>query len=117
LLRKKGVDATIVGNGEEALRQLAGAQFDLVLMDLEMPRMGGFEAVAALRERESGTGRRVPVIALSAHALVGYREKCLAAGMDDYLTKPIDPDRLYATIDEYADRCPAAGRAPAGVGR
>ena len=117
LLRRKGVDVTIVGNGEEALKHLDRARFDLVLMDLEMPGMGGFEAVTALRERESGTGRRVPVIALSAHALVGYREKCLAAGMDDYLTKPIDPDRLYATIDEYADSCPAAGRAPAGVGR
>jgi CheY-like chemotaxis protein len=78
--------------------------------------MGGFEAVAALRERESGTGRRVPVIALSAHALVGYREKCLAAGMDDYLTKPIDPEILYATLDEYASRRPSASPAPAGVG-
>jgi signal transduction histidine kinase/ActR/RegA family two-component response regulator len=117
LLKKKGVDVTIVGNGEEALRQLDRAQFDLVLMDLEMPGMGGFETVTALRERESGTGRRVPVIALSAHALVGYREKCLAAGMDDYLTKPIDPDILYATMDEYASRRPKASPAPAGAGR
>jgi len=115
LLRKKGVDVTIVGNGKEALGQLDKRQFDLVLMDLEMPGMGGFDAVAALREREGGTGRRIPVIALSAHALVGYREKCLAAGMDDYLTKPIDPDMLYAAIDEYAGGQSDSG--PAGVGQ
>jgi CheY-like chemotaxis protein len=116
LLAKKGVDVTVVGNGKEALGQLDRKRFDLVLMDLEMPEMGGFEAVTALRERELGTGRRVPVIALSAHALVGYREKCLAAGMDDYLTKPIDPDILYATLDEYASRRPSASPAPAGAG-
>jgi signal transduction histidine kinase/CheY-like chemotaxis protein len=117
LLRKKGVDVTIVCSGEEALAQLDGKPFDLVLMDLEMPGMGGFAAVAALREHERGTGRRVPVIALSAHALVGYREKCLAAGMDDYLTKPIDPDTLYAAIDGYAGSRAAASLARAGVGR
>jgi CheY-like chemotaxis protein len=117
LLTKKGVDFTIVGNGEEALQQLDTAPFDLVLMDLEMPGMGGFEAVTVLREREQGTERRIPVIALSAHALVGYREKCLAAGMDDYLTKPIDSETLYATLDEYASRRLKASPAPAGAGR
>jgi len=116
LLVKKGFAVTIVSNGREALAQLDRARFDLVLMDLEMPEMGGFEAVAAIRERELGTDRRVPVIALSAHALVGYREKCLAAGMDDYLTKPIDPDVLYATLDEYASRRTSASPAPAGAG-
>jgi CheY-like chemotaxis protein len=116
LLVKKGFDVTIASNGREALTQLDRARFDLVLMDLEMPEMGGFEAVAAIRERELGTDRRVPVIALSAHALVGYREKCLAAGMDDYLTKPIDPDVLYATLDEYATRRPSTSPAPAGAG-
>jgi signal transduction histidine kinase/ActR/RegA family two-component response regulator len=117
LLRKKGIDFAMVDNGREALNRLDGDRFDLVLMDLEMPGMGGFEAVAVLRERESGTGRRIPVVALSAHALVGYREKCLAAGMDDYLTKPIDPDTLYATIDQFARRRPAVNPAPAGAGR
>jgi CheY-like chemotaxis protein len=111
LLKKKGADITIVGNGEEALKQLDQTRFDLVLMDLEMPVMGGFDAVVALREREKGSGRRVPVIALSAHALVGHRDKCLAAGMDDYLTKPIDPDLLYAAIDAYAGRSPT----PVGI--
>ena len=82
-----------------------------------MPVMGGFEAVTALREREQGTGHRIPVIALSAHALVGYREKCLAAGMDDYLTKPIDSETLYTALDEYASRRSKSSPAPAGAGR
>ena len=114
LLKKKGADITIVANGKEALEQLDRTRFDLVLMDLEMPVMGGFDAVAALRQREKGTGRRVPVIALSAHALVGHRDKCLAAGMDDYLTKPIAPDMLYAAMDAYAAKPPAAVQAATG---
>ena len=115
LLKKKGADITIVGNGREALEQLERTRFDLVLMDLEMPTMGGFDAVAALREREQGTGEHVPVIALSAHAVVGHREKCLAAGMDDYLTKPIDPEMLYATMDAHASRSPQAALAAGGA--
>ena len=110
LLRKKGAEITMVGNGKEALERLDQARFDLVLMDLEMPGMGGFEAVTVLRERETGTGRRIPVIALSAHALVDYRERCLAAGMDDYLTKPIDPDMLYASIEKYTGSEAEAGQ-------
>ena len=116
LLRKKGADITIVGNGREALEQLERARFDLVLMDLEMPTMGGFDAVTALREREKGTGEHVPVIALSAHAVVGHRERCLAAGMDDYLTKPIDPDMLYTTMEAHAGLSPTAA-ATAGSAR
>lgn len=115
LLKKRNADVTIVGNGKEALEQLEQAPFDLVLMDLEMPVMGGFDAVVALREREKGTGRRVPVIALSAHALVGHRDKCLAAGMDDYLIKPIDADMLYATMEVYTGKQRTLGEGMAGT--
>ncbi len=103
LLKRKGAQITVVENGQLAVTKIEQNHFDLVLMDLEMPVMGGFEAVAAIRQYEAGVGGHVPVVALSAHALVGYREKCVAAGMDDYLTKPVDADALFALMDAYAD--------------
>ena len=102
LLKRKGAHITIVENGQLAVTKLEQNHFDLVLMDLEMPVMNGFDAVAAIRENEVRKGGHVPVVALSAHALVGYREKCLVAGMDDYLTKPLDAAALYALMDAYA---------------
>jgi two-component system, sensor histidine kinase and response regulator len=78
--------------------------FDLVLMDLQMPEMDGFEATAALREREKETGTHLPVIALTAHALKGDEEQCLEAGMDGYLTKPIRPQELDAVLEIHTLR-------------
>ena len=98
VLEKQGHAVRVVGNGREALAALEEQEFDLVLMDVQMPEMDGLEAVATLRRREEGAGRHVPVIALTAYAMKGDRERCLAAGMDDYLSKPIQVDQLRRTI-------------------
>jgi CheY-like chemotaxis protein len=89
---------TTVSNGADAILKSAEQPFDLILMDVQMPEMDGFEATAAIRERERTTGVRTPIVALTAHAMAGDREKCLAAGMDAYLAKPIRPDDLASTI-------------------
>ncbi|HVB38520.1 MAG TPA: response regulator, partial [Vicinamibacterales bacterium] len=107
LLEDEGHLVKVAGNGREALTLLDAEAFDLVLMDLQMPEMGGLEATAAIRERERGTDRHVPIIALTAHAMKGDRERCLAAGMDEYLSKPIMPDKLMATIQRVAGGTPA----------
>jgi two-component system, sensor histidine kinase and response regulator len=101
LLEKRGHQVTLAGNGEEALAAAEKGVFDLVLMDLQMPEMDGFEATAALREREKETGIHLPVIALTAHALKGDRERCLDAGMDGYLTKPIRAQELDTILESY----------------
>jgi len=99
LLKKHGHTVVVAGDGLEALEILEEGTFDLVLMDVQMPKMGGFEATREIRNRERSTGNRIPIMALTAHALKGYREKCLAAGMDDYLSKPIKSEELYSAID------------------
>jgi CheY-like chemotaxis protein/HPt (histidine-containing phosphotransfer) domain-containing protein len=106
LLKKRGHRVTSVEDGRAAVTALEageGRKFDVVVMDLQMPEMSGFEAVQAIRARENHTGTRVPVIALTAHAMRGDRERCLEAGFDGYLTKPIDVDRLVATVERFAD--------------
>jgi signal transduction histidine kinase/CheY-like chemotaxis protein len=104
LLEKRGHQVTLAGNGQEAVAATEKNTFDLVLMDLQMPEMDGFEATEALREREKETGIHLPVIALTAHALKGDRERCLDAGMDGYLTKPIRPQELDAALEVYTAR-------------
>jgi PAS domain S-box-containing protein len=94
LLRREGHDVTVVGDGDAAVRAVVQGSFDVVLMDLQMPEMDGFEATAAIRAAERDTGRHLRIVALTAHAMKDDRDKCLKAGMDDYLTKPIDPARL-----------------------
>jgi signal transduction histidine kinase/ligand-binding sensor domain-containing protein/DNA-binding response OmpR family regulator len=101
LLEKRGHHVVVTANGREALESLEKNSFDLVLMDVQMPEMDGYEATIALRRREGASGKHIPVIALTAHAMKGDRERCVAAGMDDYLAKPIDPrefDRLLRKI-------------------
>jgi len=100
LLTKRGHDVTVVSNGREALDALRRGAFDLVLMDVQMPDMDGFEATAAIREWERDSGSRVRIVAMTAHAMVGDRERCLAAGMDGYLPKPIDQRALYDAVEE-----------------
>ena len=99
LLTKRGHTVTVVNNGREAVDAMQRERFDLVLMDVQMPEMDGFEATAAIRRMEQDTGRRVRIVAMTAHAMSGDRENCLAAGMDDYLSKPIDQRTLYAVVE------------------
>jgi CheY-like chemotaxis protein len=99
MLSKHGHVVVAVENGAQAVEITATERFDVVLMDVEMPVMNGFEATAAIRAREQKTRQRVPIIALTAHAMQGDRERCLEAGMDSYATKPIQPTELFATVD------------------
>jgi signal transduction histidine kinase len=100
LLEKHGHIAVIAGNGQEALDTLKHQEFDVVLMDVQMPEMNGFDATAAIRQTEKGTGGRIPIIAMTAHAMKGDEERCLAAGMDGYVSKPVTPDELFRAIEE-----------------
>jgi CheY-like chemotaxis protein len=99
ILEKRGHSAVVAGDGREALAALSRQDFDLVLMDVQMPEMDGFQATAAIRKRERTTGRSQRIIALTAHAMKGDEERCLAVGMDGYVSKPIRAERLFAAID------------------
>jgi CheY-like chemotaxis protein len=98
LIEKRGHTATIVGSGQAALAALERDSFDVVLMDVQMPEMDGFEATAEIRKMEKATGQHVPIIAMTAHTMKGDRERCLTAGMDSYVSKPIRPDELFREI-------------------
>ena len=102
LLSKRGHDVTVANNGLEALAALTGATFDLVLMDVQMPEMGGFEATAEIRRRERESGGHLPIIAMTAHAMAEDCDRCLAAGMDGYLSKPITPNVLFAMVEQHS---------------
>jgi two-component system sensor histidine kinase/response regulator len=99
LLEQKGHSVSMVADGRQAIDREAQEPFDLILMDVQMPGVGGLEATAAIRERERTTGRHIPIVALTASAMAGDRERCLEAGMDGYISKPLRPDELFATID------------------
>jgi two-component system, sensor histidine kinase and response regulator len=104
LLKKLGHRATVVGNGNAALRALAKRAYDAVLMDIQMPVMGGLEATAKIREEEGKTGRHIPIIAMTAHAMSGDRERALQGGMDDYISKPIRVEELRRAIERHMPR-------------
>ena len=110
LLKKQGVQSVMVNNGVEAIENLRQNSYDLVFMDLEMPVMGGFDAVAAIRKEEQQTGKRVSIVALSAHAPSEQRDLCLQSGMDEYLMKPIDTKLLRVLLQRFAPV--RAGHAP-----
>jgi two-component system sensor kinase len=102
LLEARGHSVVVVNNGREALGALEGDSFDLVLMDVQMPEMDGFEATEAIRAKERTTGKHLPIIAMTANAMKGDRDRCLKAGMDDYLTKPIRSKALYDAVERIA---------------
>ncbi len=104
ILEKMGHSVTVADDGEEALAALAGKDFDLVLMDIQMPKMDGFETTMAIREQERETGGHIPIIAMTAHALKGDRERCLAAGMDEYVGKPIQIEALHKVLQMVIDQ-------------
>ena len=111
LLERRGHIATVARDGRCAVEEHARQRFDVILMDLQMPEIGGLEATRMIRDRERGTGLRVPIIALTAHALKGDRERCLEGGMDDYVSKPIQPDQLFETVERVtAARVPLPTR-------
>ncbi|MGH9455713.1 MAG: response regulator, partial [Terriglobia bacterium] len=99
LLEKRRHAVTLANNGREALAVLALQTFDVVLMDVQMPEMDGFEATAAIREMEKKTGEHLPIIAMTAHAMKGDEERCLQAGMDSYVAKPIQAQQLFLAIE------------------
>jgi len=99
LLTQRGHNVVVANNGKEALEVLENESFDLILMDLQMPEMGGFEATAIIRQKESSTRTHIPIIAMTAEAMTGDRERCLAAGMDDYVAKPVRSADLYAAVE------------------
>jgi signal transduction histidine kinase/DNA-binding response OmpR family regulator len=100
LLEKNGYAVTVAANGREALAAIEKQKYDLVLMDGQMPEMGGFEATTAIREREKTTGEHIPIVAMTADAMKGDEQRCIKIGMDAYISKPIDPERLFEIIEE-----------------
>ncbi len=102
MLEKRGHQVVVASNGKEAIEILDRERFDLILMDIQMPEMDGFEATQRIREKDEKEGGHVPIVAMTAHAMKGDREKCLAAGMDDYVPKPIKAEELFSVIERMA---------------
>ncbi|HWA99385.1 MAG TPA: response regulator, partial [Pirellulales bacterium] len=117
ILRRRGHDVVVANNGTEALARFGEQRFDVVLMDMQMPEMDGLQAAGEIRRRESPSGEHVPIIAMTANVMKGDRERCLAAGMNDYLSKPITAEALLSMVecdqqptrptwtDRQADQC------------
>jgi two-component system sensor histidine kinase/response regulator len=110
MLAKRGFAVECAGNGRTGLERIAEHEYALVFMDCQMPEMDGYEATAALRERENA-GERLTIVAMTAHAMKGDRERCLAAGMDDYLAKPLRPEELDAVLERWLHTPAAAPQA------
>ncbi|MBU1473414.1 MAG: response regulator [Acidobacteria bacterium] len=104
MLEKNGHEVTVASDGGEALNLLKKQSFDLILMDVQMPVLDGFEATAVIREEEKESGGHIPIIAMTAHAMKGYRERCVAAGLDDYISKPLNGEDLEELIEEVFSR-------------
>jgi CheY-like chemotaxis protein len=102
LLEKLGLRVDVAANGLEAVKLLGELAYDVVFMDCQMPEMDGFEATSVIRQREATSGHHVPIIAMTANALQGDAEHCLAAGMDDYLSKPVSFEALAAAARKWA---------------
>jgi two-component system sensor histidine kinase/response regulator len=115
LLEKRGHTVVVASNGRQALAILnesAFEGFECVLMDVQMPEMDGFECTAIIRDGERASGRRLPIIAMTAHAMKGDEARCLTAGMDGYVSKPIEPDDLFDVVERFSSRAGAAVTPP-----
>jgi CheY-like chemotaxis protein len=110
LLSKRGHAVVVAANGKQAVSALETQSFDVVLMDVQMPEMDGFEATAAIRQKERANGTHVPIIALTAHAMKGDRERCLAGGMDGYIAKPVQAEELIKAVEGLDGNSPATGK-------
>jgi CheY-like chemotaxis protein/HPt (histidine-containing phosphotransfer) domain-containing protein len=104
LLEKLGLQAYVVHNGLEAVKAVSEKDYPVVLMDCHMPEMDGFEATRAIRRMEAATGKHTPIIAVTALAMAGDRERCIEAGMDDYIPKPIDKERLKNKLNQWMNK-------------
>ncbi|MBG0780692.1 MAG: response regulator [Bacteroidales bacterium] len=107
LLEKKGWHVKAVENGRTALEEASNKKYDIILMDVQMPEMDGFDSTRNIRQFENDKDYHTPIVAMTAHAMKGDREKCLAAGMDYYITKPVNPSELYETIEKFTAQLPA----------
>ena len=112
MLQKQGYQVGVAENGQEALEKLQQFSFDLILMDIQMPIMNGLEATLEIRRLEQDSARHIPIVALTAHASPEDRERCLHAGMDEYLSKPISGKSLAATIADVYQRIQPANLPP-----
>jgi two-component system, sensor histidine kinase and response regulator len=113
ILQGRGHNVTLAVNGREAVDRWKDEEFDLVLMDVQMPGMDGFEATRAIREREKETGRHTPIVAMTAHSMQGYKERCIEAGMDDYVSKPIRSKELFEVMEKVARKSSTVSRVEA----
>ncbi|MCU0288452.1 MAG: response regulator, partial [Acidobacteria bacterium] len=102
-LKIKGWDVIYAQNGKEALQKFQENDVDIILMDIQMPEMDGYEAALKIREMEANSGKHTPIIALTAHALESYQKRSYSSGMDDFLTKPIDPELMYNKIERLTN--------------
>jgi len=116
LLSKRGHEVVVAADGRIALEAWEHQRFDVILMDVHMPNMGGIEATQAIREREKSRGGHVRIIALTALAMTSDRDRCLSAGMDGYVSKPLDANDLFATLERLLPRRPSPGSAVAASG-
>jgi CheY-like chemotaxis protein len=105
LLVRRGQNTVVVSNGREAIDAWRREGFDAIFMDVQMPEIDGFEATAAIRAAERGTDAHIPIVAMTAHAMSGDRERCLAAGMDDYVAKPISVKEIDRILAQIAQTC------------
>jgi len=117
ILLRLGYHAEVAANGAEAVEAFRTLPFDLILMDCQMPHMDGYDATRTIREAEKATGRHMPIIAVTANAMKGDREKCLAAGMDDYLRKPVKMEELRVTLEHWLPPTPAENAVPSAAHR
>jgi signal transduction histidine kinase/ActR/RegA family two-component response regulator len=101
MLQKRGHEVDVAANGIEALARLHAVEYDLILMDCQMPEMDGFETTKRIRDAETASGRHIPIVAMTANAIAGDRDRCLAVGMDEYLAKPVRAETLYRMIDSF----------------